>query len=320
MNHFDMASSTISKQDMLGAQSIQQITSQNALLAAILGGSPHTRSMPDACYGIVPGFLGDGGLPSASFLGATGQGGFDPLQNMWASSSGSIGQPPLISSSFAGANILDLQRVQAIRQQARALTEGNPFTVRSFGQPPAVISPVMQMSSDSTLKALGSAMRKKDSPYLDASSLAGPHPTDLARRRTRGGVTEPFPEKLHRMLQEVEEAGDVGIVSFFAHGRAFGVHDPERFVSEVMPKYFKQSRLSSFQRQLNLYGFTRIISGPDIGGYYHELFLQGRPSLCVHMRRVGVPQGEDRRKVRSGVKKTEPDFYSMAPVIPCKTS
>jgi hypothetical protein len=307
MNHFDMSSSTASQ---LGAKaSIQQITARNALFAAVLGGSPRVRSVPDA-YGISPGFLGNGGLglASPSFLGVTGQGGFDPLQ--------------MVSSSFAGTNLLDLQRVQAIRQQALALTEGNPFTARSFGQPLAGIRPVMQMSSDSTLKALGSAMRKKDSPYLDASSLAGPHSTDLARRRTRGGVTEPFPEKLHRMLHEVEEAGDVGIISFFAHGRAFGIHDLERFVSDVMPKHFKQSRLSSFQRQLNLYGFTRIISGPDTGGYYHELFLQGRPSLCVHMRRVGVPQGEDRRKVRvwSGVKKTEPDFYSMAPVIQHKTS
>jgi hypothetical protein len=120
-----------------------------------------------------------------------------------------------------------------------------------------------------------------------------------------------FQEKLHRMLVEMEELGNDDIMSFFAHGRAFGIHDPERFVSEVMPNYFKQSRLSSFQRQLNLYGFTRLTSAPDTGGYYHELFLRGRPALSSHMRRVGVPQGEDRRKLKTGIKKVEPDFYSM---------
>jgi hypothetical protein len=60
-------------------------------------------------------------------------------------------------------------------------------------------------------------------------------------------------------------------VSFYSHGRAFGVHDMERFIEEVMPKYFKQSKWNSFARQLNLYGFMRLASGPDSGGYYHEV-------------------------------------------------
>ena len=125
---------------------------------------------------------------------------------------------------------------------------------------------------------------------------------------------QPFPEKLHRMLREVEQEGKSDVIGFFAHGRAFAVHDPDRFIAEVMPKYFKQSRLSSFQRQLNLYGFTRITSGPDAGGYYHELFLKGRPNLVIHMRRVGLPQGEDRRKMRAKNVKSEPNFYAMGSV------
>jgi len=55
------------------------------------------------------------------------------------------------------------------------------------------------------------------------------------------------------------------------HGRAFHVHLPEKFVVDVMPKYFRHTRLSSFQRQLSLYGFTRLArKGPDRGAYYHE--------------------------------------------------
>jgi len=126
---------------------------------------------------------------------------------------------------------------------------------------------------------------------------------------------EPFPEKLHRMLREVEAEGKTDIVSFFSHGRAFVVHDMERFVAEIMPRFFKQSKWNSFARQLNLYGFQRILSGPDAGGYYHELFLKGKDSLVVHMRRVGVPQGKDRRKFKEPqVRSVEPDFYSMTKV------
>jgi len=34
----------------------------------------------------------------------------------------------------------------------------------------------------------------------------------------------------------------------------------------------------------------------------------------MHMRRVGVPQGEDRRKFKQKINIADPDFYSMKPV------
>ena len=99
--------------------------------------------------------------------------------------------------------------------------------------------------------------------YTDVASLHDPVPDT---RRNRGGVTEPFPEKLHRMLEHSEKDGQTDVVSFFSHGRAFAIHKPRRFVTEIMPKFFRQTRLTSFQRQLNLYGFRRISQGPDNGG------------------------------------------------------
>jgi len=213
--------------------------------------------------------------------------------------------PAAASSNGAAANNGLLQQgllQQFARQQQQYNTAGFAAAVPPF-----------QGGSNSkvAIKVLGTSLRKKDSPYLDVSKLQDP---DISDKRTRGGVTEPYPEKLHRMLEEVQKSGKDDIISFFSHGRAFAVHDPDRFTSEIMPQYFKQSRLSSFQRQLNLYGFTRITSGPDAGGYYHELFLKGRPSLAIHMRRVGLPKGEDRRKMRAKNMKSEPNFYAMGNV------
>lgn len=114
-------------------------------------------------------------------------------------------------------------------------------------------------------------------------------------RRMRGGVIEPFPEKLHRLLLEVEAAGRSDVISFVANGRAFAIHKPDKFFKEIVPLYFRQSRLSSFKRQLNLYGFELINTGPARGGYYHELFVKDRPEMCRRMRRVAVkvsPKGE----------------------------
>lgn len=109
------------------------------------------------------------------------------------------------------------------------------------------------MNGEKALEALGTSLRTKTDPYIDVAEIDGPNPEDTTLRRTRGGVSEPFPEKLHRMLREVEEEGLSEVVSFYSHGRAFGVHDMDRFVSEVMPKFFRQSKWNSFARQLNLY-------------------------------------------------------------------
>jgi hypothetical protein len=86
------------------------------------------------------------------------------------------------------------------------------------------------------------------------------------------------------MLFAVQAEGLEGIVSWCQHGRAFVIHDAKAFVEEIMPRFFKQSKLTSFQRQLNLYGFARVSSGRDRGGYYNPLFLRGRPGTYLLIR------------------------------------
>jgi len=56
------------------------------------------------------------------------------------------------------------------------------------------------------------------------------------RRGPRGGVVVPFPERLYTMLSQVEKDGEEDVVSWQPHGRCFIVHQPKRFVEEVMPK------------------------------------------------------------------------------------
>jgi hypothetical protein len=101
-----------------------------------------------------------------------------------------------------------------------------------------------------------------------------------------GGVPVPFPFKLHAMLDQIEADGFANVVSWQPHGRSFVIHDKKSFVAKIMPQYFNQTKLTSFQRQLNLYGYTRLSRGTDKGGYYHELFLKHMPFLCHKMIRV----------------------------------
>lgn len=132
--------------------------------------------------------------------------------------------------------------------------------------------------------------------------------TDFKEERpARGGVSTPFPLKLHDLLESVQEDGYEGIISWQPHGRCFVVRKPKEFV-ELLPSYFKLRKLASFQRQLNLYGFQRMTRGRDRGGYYHELFLRGRAFLAHSIERIKV-KGTGIR-ARSNPEQ-EPDFWGM---------
>ena len=72
--------------------------------------------------------------------------------------------------------------------------------------------------------------------------------------------------------------------------------------------FFSQSKLTSFQRQLSLYGFARLTKGKDQGAYYHELFLRGRPDLIHKIVRTRV-KGTGCKAPSSP--ETEPNFYAM---------
>jgi HSF-type DNA-binding len=52
----------------------------------------------------------------------------------------------------------------------------------------------------------------------------------------------PFTLKLFEMLEHVADTGQEDIVSWVENGRAFRVHDLDKFVDDIIPIYFKQSK------------------------------------------------------------------------------
>lgn len=148
--------------------------------------------------------------------------------------------------------------------------------------------------------------------YHDHANDPDENDVEEEPHRRRGGVSIAFPIKLHAVLDQVLADGLGHVISWQAHGRCFVVHKPKEFVDHVMPKYFRQTKLTSFQRQLNLYGFSRLTRGNDAGGYYHELFLRGKEYLCKKMIRTKV---KGTRFKAASSPESEPDFYKMNPVI-----
>lgn len=58
-----------------------------------------------------------------------------------------------------------------------------------------------------------------------------------------------FPNLLHDLLDEAEKNEESDIVSWRSGGRCFKVHDKERFMKLILPRYFRLSQYKSFVRQ-----------------------------------------------------------------------
>jgi hypothetical protein len=100
-----------------------------------------------------------------------------------------------------------------------------------------------------------------------------------------------FPCRLHQMLKEVADEGLDSIISWLPgqQQNTFKVHKKDEFVDQVMPRFFNQTKYKSFLRQLNLWGFDRVLDfGPLRGSYRHSLFVKDQPELYYLMKRTKV--------------------------------
>ena len=73
-----------------------------------------------------------------------------------------------------------------------------------------------------------------------------------------------FPHKLYTLLENENPSSDCtsssAAITWLPHGRAFIILDQHAFITVIVPKYFKQTKLRSFVRQLNLWGFIRCVT------------------------------------------------------------
>jgi hypothetical protein len=103
-------------------------------------------------------------------------------------------------------------------------------------------------------------------------------------------------------MEILDDKNNDHIITWLPHGKAFIIYQKKKFGTEILTKYFKESKYTSFTRKLNRWGFVRVTKGPEIGAYYHKCFQQKNYLLCMQMscqstNKVGpcndrVPQGQ----------------------------
>jgi hypothetical protein len=69
-----------------------------------------------------------------------------------------------------------------------------------------------------------------------------------------------------RFIDNIDDPTEPALLILRRFSNSFVVHNRKEFVRLIMPVYFRMSKFASFQRQLNLYDYKRITSGPDKGG------------------------------------------------------
>jgi len=97
------------------------------------------------------------------------------------------------------------------------------------------------------------------------------------------------------------------------HGRYW---DKKNLEEIVLPRYFRSSKVASFMRQVNNWGFGRVHFGSDQNAYYNEYFLRGLPHISVKMHRQ--PKGKLQQRMESVYSQMKfiPDFYEMSRIHP----
>ncbi|KAK2856599.1 hypothetical protein Q5P01_005334 [Channa striata] len=115
------------------------------------------------------------------------------------------------------------------------------------------------------------------------------------------------PAFLTKLWTLVEDGDTNEFICWSQEGNSFLVLDEQRFAKEILPKFFKHNNMASFIRQLNMYGFRKVMhidtgivkqerDGPV--EFQHPYFKHGQDDLLENIKRKVSNARPEENKVR----------------------
>ncbi|XP_008832659.1 heat shock factor protein 1 isoform X4 [Nannospalax galili] len=141
------------------------------------------------------------------------------------------------------------------------------------------------------------------------------------------------PAFLTKLWTLVSDPDTDALICWSPSGNSFHVFDQGQFAKEVLPKYFKHNNMASFVRQLNMYGFRKVVH-IEQGGlvkperddteFQHPCFLRGQEQLLENIKRkvtsVSTLKSEDIKIRQDSVTKLLTDVQLMKGKQECMDS
>ncbi|KAL2920621.1 Heat stress transcription factor B-2a [Bienertia sinuspersici] len=141
----------------------------------------------------------------------------------------------------------------------------------------------------------------------------------MAEENAGGGepqrsIPTPF---LTKTYQLVDDPSIDDVVSWNDDGSTFIVWNPTVFARDLLPRYFKHNNFSSFVRQLNTYGFRKVV--PDRWEFSNESFRKGEKHLLCEIQRRKTAVAQAQRQISPG-DSGEEQVISNSPPLAIPTS
>lgn len=203
------------------------------------------------------------------------------------------GQMNMMTAPNVGASLQ--QQIQQLQFAQQLISAGMPVNLNLGGTIVPMQQPQQMPQTVMPPQAMPALQQNMLQPSMDANPTAlSPHvqapPANKSSKDEwsepfagKGKKEPPFPLKLHQILSnpEFQEC-----ICWNPHGRSWRILKPPVFEQLVIPLYFRHAKYASFMRQVNGWGFKRIVSGNDHNSYYHEMFVRDMPQLCLKMKRI----------------------------------
>ncbi|XP_040285015.1 heat stress transcription factor B-1-like isoform X3 [Bufo bufo] len=134
-------------------------------------------------------------------------------------------------------------------------------------------------------------------------------------------ASSSVPKFLTKIWALVEDHRNAEYICWSQDGNSFIVLDEEKFAKEILPRHFKHNNMASFVRQLNWYGFHKVMQDETgstrhdkycSGRYQHLFFKRGHEELLTKIKRKVTASTGDKRVFRKAKVTASQSFEQIA--------